>query len=502
MHATEAASRLAEGQKAHLDFLTPLGIMAFWPIAQFLKAGFGAHHALMFANLAVPLVFLPAMAFVAATRMGRLHAILFGTFCITLGLGGVFGGTNGSVSMSLYYNRWCWMVAFVLIATIILDPKDQSRTSVIDGIIIGACLSFLALVKMSYFVAFAPAVVVGLLSLRHMPQLAAVAVTGLLAMGFATLIGGGIDFWTSYAADLNFVRTSEIRSKPGESFINILTGPKYLPATLILLIAVIGLRHAGFQRAGLVLLLLVPGLAFVTYQNWGNDPQWLVLIAVLCFVWAVQLAEKSAFGTDARTLFFSLGLAALVLGSPSFINVTTSVLRNLYADTDEYIALLDGENHAGLMILRKASFNAKGRTDLPPVIDPMGKDEASDLAEPLIVGGVTLTDCSLSSGYYGKVRSISDDLKTRGYGGQMIGWAASFNPLPLVGGFAREPHRPVWYYGGATGLMDTTLVVLPTCPVVLDTFKNYVRTLQDEGVSFKIVVDTPHYRLAEVSRTN
>ncbi len=495
MHATDAAMRIAEGQHAHLDFLTPLGILAFLPITWFLGAGFGAAQALIYANILIPLLFLPAMAYVAGSRMNLLVGVLFGLFCLVVGMGGVYGGTLSTVSMSLYYNRWGWMVAFVLVAAIMLDPK--SERPITEGILIGACLSFFALLKMSYFVAFAPVVIVGLLTTRNTKLTLALALTGLAAIIVATITGGGVSYWAAYLHDLNFVRSSEVRPIPGASFTSILSGPKFIACTALLLAAVIGLRQAGQMRAGLLLMVLVPGFAFITYQNWGNDPKWLMVMAVLCFVWSTRLCDKRAIGTDGRSLFLALGIAASALSAPSFFNILNSPTRNLMANAAHYTPIFQDPTHKGLLIQSETAFTPTGTIDLPPVPVPdaaRSQKEKRD-KDPVIFGGVNIPECELKIGYFGKVLAISNDLKAQGYGEAVIGWAGAFNPLPLVGGFAREPSRPVWFYGGQTGIETADVVVVPTCSASFVPLRHYLNALNDSGRSISLVHETPHYRL-------
>lgn len=495
LHATDAAMRIADGQHAHLDFLTPLGVLAFLPITWFLNAGFGADQALVYANIAIPLLFVPAIAYVAASRMTLVIGVLFALFCLVLGMGGVYGGTLSTVSMSLYYNRWAWMVAFIVVAAIMLDPKTERP--ILDGIIIGACLSFLALVKMSYFVAFAPVVVVGLLTARNHKFTIALCLTGLLAMIAATIVGGGFGYWAAYAHDLNFVRMSDVRPKPGADFTAILSGPKFIAGTAILLAAVIALRQAGQMRAGLLLMVLVPGFAFITYQNWGNDPKWLMVMAVLCFMWAVQLGDARSFGTDARSLFLALGIAASALTAPSFINILNSPARNFFADLADFTPIIQGPRHDGLRIQSATAFSPKGSIDLSPVPVPEGARSQKEKRDkdPVIFGGVEIAECGLKGGYFGNVLAISNDLKSAGFSEATIGFAGAFNPLPLVGGFAREPARPVWYYGGQTGLIDADFVVVPTCSASFGPLRHYLNALSESGTPINLVHETPHYRL-------
>ena len=77
------------------------------------------------------------------------------------------------------------------------------------------------------------------------------------------------------------VAGSEVRAAPGEPLSAIMGAPAYLGGSLTAIAGVIFLRQGKVKTGGLILLLLIPGFFYVTYQNFGNDPQWLLLLAVL-----------------------------------------------------------------------------------------------------------------------------------------------------------------------------------------------------------------------------
>ena len=68
LHLAELVLRMARGEWPHLDFMTPIGVLAIAPIAAFVKAGAGLGHAIFYAQLLVALVLLPAVLRVAASR--------------------------------------------------------------------------------------------------------------------------------------------------------------------------------------------------------------------------------------------------------------------------------------------------------------------------------------------------------------------------------------------------------------------------------------------------
>ncbi|MEZ5768655.1 MAG: hypothetical protein R3D80_14055 [Paracoccaceae bacterium] len=70
----------------------------------------------------------------------------------------------------------------------------------LDGVIVGAALAALALLKVTYFIAFLPAIAVALIGHRGR-TIAAAAATGLAIAAALTLLAGP-GFWPAYIGDL------------------------------------------------------------------------------------------------------------------------------------------------------------------------------------------------------------------------------------------------------------------------------------------------------------
>ena len=52
-HLLDLVFRMVEGQMPHLDFVTPLGILTYWPIAFFVDAGFGVGKSVILSQTAL-----------------------------------------------------------------------------------------------------------------------------------------------------------------------------------------------------------------------------------------------------------------------------------------------------------------------------------------------------------------------------------------------------------------------------------------------------------------
>ena len=156
-------------------------------------------------------------------------------------------------------------------------------------------MAFLLLCKVTYFAAFAPVVLVALLLRKAWGSLIGSLVAGLQVMGVTTAFAG-FGFWGAYLGDLLTVAGSDVRAQPGAGLQTIIGAPAYLGGSLVLLLGVVLLRQAGEDALGLLLLLLVPGFIYVTFQNFGNDPQWLMLLAILLLVPQPDADKLNGFG--------------------------------------------------------------------------------------------------------------------------------------------------------------------------------------------------------------
>ena len=484
IHAAGAALRIANGAAQHLDFVTPLGVLTFQPVVFFLDAGFGIGRSFILAQLLVAALISPVVWYVAVTRLSKHSALFFAGLMIVMITALVYGGDNPTVSISMYYNRWAWAVYFLAVCLILVPRKGGGP--VVDGVVLGLCLSVLALLKVTYFVTLAPVVLVWILTQRNFGLIAATSVVGVSAVVLATLSFGGIAFWEAYVSDLLMVSGSDVRPAPGKSLGDVIASPALFGATICLLAAIIGLRKSGHGPQGVLLLLLAPGFVFITYQNWGNDPKWLILLGFLSLRWRLN-AIGDIFGVPARNYFSGLALVAFSLSVPSILNMSLSTLRHFGADPSAYVAIALDPVHADLMIERDRSFKGEAMVDLAVA--------GSKETEPLMFAGTNVGGCTQKFGYFGKMQEIAKSLRKMGYGDKKIALVDVNNPLPVIGGFETVNGDPPWYYGGTTAAAAADVLVVPKCPVSKVTFAAYIAELNKSELSWVMVEETPHFRL-------
>ncbi len=497
MHLAELVFRMADGQWPHLDFMTPIGILALAPISVFLQWGAGFGHAIFYAQILVALVlFLPVMR-VATSRLTGIWPYAYGGFVMLLCLALVHGEAQSATSISMHYNRWAWAVSYVVIPLAVLSPLDRPKPW-LDGALIGLGMAALVLTKVTFFAAFAPGVLVALLARRQGTTIIAALIAGLAVAAFVTAKAGP-DFWLAYLQDLLTVATSGARQAPGESLIDVIVAPLYMGGSLALVAGVIFLRQAGRSVEGLALLLLMPGCFYVAYQNFGNDPQWLYLLAMLAFVLRPEPGVMNGAGWDLRAALTYTGVAALCFGAPSAINLAFSPWRHLASDTKDVVPLLP-RLPAAADVLTPASrlytANLKRPYDQPG--DPFASyREFAKREDVPVLNGEELPECQIEGGISAWFELAADDLTKAGFAGTALMGTDLYSAYWMFGDFKTVKGAAPWYYGGLPGIENADYLVVPLCPMAFSLRSSMLKSLEEEGWTLREVHRSPLYILVE-----
>lgn len=490
LHLLDILFRMERGQMPHVDFMTPIGAFAFLPIDAALQQGVGVDRAFLLAQAGLAAGFLPLAWYAAWTRFPGILAYVFGLACLVLVLALVHGQAIETVSISMHYNRWAWALAFVAVALAVLQPLGRARPA-LDGLLIGLCVGLLVMVKITYAVALAPVLLVGLL-LRPGSRALVAAVCGGLVVALAVTVWAGFGFWGAYLGDLRAVAASEVRAYPSLDFAGTLIGPAYIGATLSALGAIVLLRRGGADRGGLLALLLLPGAAYITFQNFGNDPLWLLLFGLVVLVLRDDVDEAQ---TSIHGWLTGLAVALLAFAAPSFLNLAMSPVRHAFADPARYASVLPGsERHAGLHTTASRANQVDARV-------PLGAPD-SDLAalhersEPTVFRGATLPDCEIALGLPGWIETIASDIDAAGYAEDAGFFVADvfsshwmYNGAdPLVGGAP-------WYYGGLPGWDEADYLLVPLCSALGSVRSSILEAVDAEGAALTEIRRTPLYIL-------
>ena len=468
LHLADLVLRMAEaGQLPHLDFMTPIGIGALWPIAVFSQAGLGLGHAFFAAQALVAAVLFGPILRAAQSRFAGGWAWLFAAYVLGLVLALVHGEATPASSVSMHYNRWAWALAYVALPLAMIEPLNGRRPA-LDGALIGLMMAGMALVKVTYLAAFAPAVVVALLVRRDFAALGVAVLAGLAVAGAVTLALGS-EFWLAYLHDLLTVAGSKTRAAPGDTFSGILAAPQYVTGTLPLLAVVIFLRQSERMAEGLVLLLLTPAFAYVTYQNYGNDPQWLMLLALIAFTLRPEGNLANGLGWRLREALMLAGAGAMALAAGPAVNLVWSPLRHAFTETERTVPFLSMRpKDADLLVqaprVYKVTETVLGDGPGAPYAAFAAKGAAEKPEEPTVLNGETLPDCEMATGYNAAFETMAQSLSLAGDGGSAVLMADLFTALWLYGPFEPVKGAAPWYYGGAPGIAAADHVLVPLCP--------------------------------------
>ena len=497
LHLAELVLRMANGELPHLDVMTPIGILAMAPMVLFVKFGLGLGHAIFYAQILVALALLPAVLRVAQSRMAGAWPYFYGAFVMVLCLALVHGEAEKSVSISMHYNRWAWAVAYIIIPLAVLSPLTRPQPA-LDGVIIGIGLGLLALTKVTYFVSFAPAILVPLLARREWGTILAAGLAGLAVAGITTLFTGP-EFWLAYLNDLRTVSASVVRPNPGEPLGGTIASPPYMGASITLIAAVIMLRQAGRSVEGMALLFLMPGFFYVTYQNFGNDPQWLFLLVLIIFMALPSKGVTNGLGWDLRDALRITGILAIAFGAPSAINLAYSPFRHFSTSEVDRVPLLPGlPAHHDILTIESRIY----QVDVAVSADGPGQPLAAyrDRADRPPFGtynGEALPECVIENGMHAWFETVSADLTAAGYGGKAILSTDLFNLFWAFGDFAPVKRSAPWYYGGLSGVENADYLVIPLCPVHAKVRAGMLSDMEKGGWTLTEVRRTPLYILAE-----
>ncbi|MXU66683.1 hypothetical protein [Oceanomicrobium pacificus] len=494
VHALDAAWRMVEGETIHRDFHTPLGWFAFSPIALFLDFGMPAGLALLAAQYLAALIVLPLAVHTAATRCSYIIGLGFVLICMFWMTALIYGGSFAGISISMYYNRWGWVLALI-VATLLLFPRqDGQRTTVADGIVVGCAVGVLVLLKATFFVALLPAMIATVIARPDWRAIGAALLVGGAIIVAVPLIVGDLMFWVNYVNDLILMMKSELRVAPGNDLVSILLGVPFMLGTLVASTFVVLVWRAGLKADAIVAGLLFAGFMFATYQNWGNDPKWLIFLGIAFFTFA-ELVDPER---DQRyRSFIGLGSFALALVAVSTLNVVQSSLRLGGVNTSEY-AELDDDHYLDGVYVRPTNANIVWKTELDASNDPelLESDEIDEVLRDAFktktFSGVLMPHCASTTGHTRVSAILAEeirDLEPLAQSNWLI--ADAFNHLWLVEDIKRPTGISIWYYGGEAGFDTVETLIVPKCPSKPDAHALVLDKIGEENFPH-LAAETPH----------
>ena len=499
-HLLDILFRMEAGLRPHLDFSTPLGAFSFAPISAFVKAGVPVGQAILYSQLLVALLLLPSVVYVAHSRFSGALAVAFGVVTLGLILSLSFGGTSEGTSISMHYNRWSWAVAFVAVVLALVPARGRPLDTV-DCALIGIFGAALALLKITFFVALAPGILVVLWMRWRLRGVIVAALAGLVVALLVTLVYGP-SHWAGYLADLRLVSASKVRPSVGVPLAKIVASAPFLGATIIGVLSYVLMRRLGDNLVSLALVLLVPGFIYITYQNFGNDPLWLWLLAVLLVALRPEAGRATLAGQDLRGLMAGAGAVAIALSFPSLVSHATSTLRHASYDTAGYRPMLPRmEGHQDIFIRNGRAFNMTAMVHRDRDLESWAR--YSDLAKraPLPeFQGVTFDHCNWMAGTLASLETMTDDLSADVPKGSQLLVADNLSALWMFGDFEPLQGGAPWYYGGGTGFENADFVVIPKCALVARVRGIIIGDLNASDLPFTLVRENEVLALFKADR--
>ncbi|MBR9865270.1 MAG: hypothetical protein GYB24_17725 [Rhodobacteraceae bacterium] len=459
IHMAQIVLRMQGGELPHQDFLTPLGVMAFLPVVWLMNAGSGLGAAFAYAPVLIGLVCLPAVYLVGITRFSPAGALAFGGVFLVQLLALVHGGVEPTVTVSMYYNNWCWAVSALLVVLAVLPPRSSSVKAIwAEALVLGGGVAFLTLTKAPFAVFLLPALIVALLVRGQWKMLGWSVVWALAVMVAVTFPYGLVAHWQGYVADLLYVARSGARGQPGAALPLMLLAPAQVVGNLAVLAAVLLLRQARKSGEALIFLVLAAGWILVTHQNWQNDPHWLVPAGLIVMVFAQDVTLYNRFGWPLQRALQSVAVLMFALGAPLLMTQVQSLLIHNSLKPERFAAAM---KTAGLGDLR---FRSAAAADVR-VERPFDRLSGETTAATLL-NGETLPSCQ-------KITGLLIDLVETGKrldqfpqtkGAQVL-YADWVNGLWLFSDTAPLKGGAPWYYGGAAGFAQAEYLVVPLCPM-------------------------------------
>lgn len=497
-HLMDILFRMVDGQLPHLDFTTPLGILAFFPISEFLKAGLPMGKAFMAGQLSVAVLLLPVVVYAASTRLTKHQAIGFGGVVLGLVLTYTYLESSSGVTVAMHYNRWSWAISFVALMLAFCPAQNsESLRPKLDGALIGLLTTALLLMKVTFFVALIPAMTAALLVRRQPVAILSAVVTGVILIAVAT-VSLGIGFWNAYIADLLNVTQSEVRPNVGLSMAELLSGPHFIAVTLTGIASAMLIRRAGHETMGLVVLvLLFPGFVYISYQNFANDPTWLLFLIFLVLVYRPVAGFGSIGSIDVRAAMGVISLVALLINLPSIYTTALSPIANYSFDEDRFMPFLNDPAQDDFFVRRS---RANQMTVMVALDDADGvwqkyREDAgrSEIPE---VEGVRFPVCDLMAGSRAYMNEMVAQLEADEIpSGSQLFSTGLLSAFWLYGDFEPLQNGAPWYYGDLTGLENADYVLIPKCVAVERVRQIMIAELQEAQVPLTLLHDNELYAL-------
>jgi len=495
MHTLSASQRMAGGEMPHLDFMTPLGVLAFAPVALWLSQGFFLGKAILLADAMMAAILLPAIWWIGLSRLSKAQAYYFGALVVVLLMAVTNGNGSSFIVLALHYNRWAWALAFVVLAAVLFPPKVNMGERWVAPVLIGGGMAALAMLKMTFFVTMAPAILIILLTQKRYVSAirALIAGAGVAAILVAFL---GVDFFIAYFDDLYTVtKANSGRTAPWESFSIVVAGSFSILGMAVMFGALMVFRKSGNMAQGLVMLLLMPVFSYITYQNWGNDPKWMLIVVLYLWVQLPAEGEIGSFGLPAKQSIMVLAVVGAVTIFPTAFSLVLSPVRAALIPRDSYVLIENPPMAADIRVKeRQLSYvGMSGPFEGMPSLQPR--------EEPIEINGFTFPDCQSNVTAIPMAAAMTAQVEQlEMLQGQPVLTADSLDINWLFGDLTRVQGAAPWYYGDDAGFENAAFLLVPICPLGQKRRRSMVLQFQNAGYVLTEVYRSSLLVLYEVAK--
>lgn len=492
-HILDAVFRIRDGEVQHVDFSTPLGVLAFNALAIPVKMGLTPGAAMAWTNIVVMVLMIPAMLWLHATRLPFGVALGLGFTVMLIAATLTWGGGGLAASFAMFYNRWCWALLAVALPILLVPPRARSDDWV-DGIFIGLIAAALFYLKITYAVGFAMIGLVWMLAVRRWRATGVALVVCLVALAAITASFGGMEMLGGYMDDMADVSANTMRQQPGLGFIEVVSRPEVAAITLTLFAAMVVLFRAGMGRQALVWAAASGAIYYIAFQNFGNWPTGAV--AAPFILWALARrapVEALAFGAPARRVMGLLAVGLLFSFAPTLALMQSGLVASLRAHPSTSTAILADYGAPDLVFLDQGGRYFG--------LDRVGEGAEED-PQRRTFAGVNFPPCAFGPGAEAVYPSLAEDMRRAlDLTGKRILLADAINPMWFLTG--TEPLRGVqiWYYAPfGERLEDVDFLVAPFCALTRPQRNAIIDEVAASGLDFTLALRTPHFAVFERRR--
>lgn len=492
-HVLDGLLRIRDGGQQHIDFKTPLGVLALNALGIPMSLGLSPGAAMAAANLFVMALMIPATLWLHATRMPFGPALGLGLSAMLVAAALIWGGGALGASFAMFYNRWCWAMLMVALP-ILLIPHRGRGGDLVDGLVIGLVAAAFFYLKITYAFGFFLIGLVWLLAVRRWRAAGAALAVCLAALAAVTASFGGLEMLGGYMDDMADVSASPHRPRPGLPLVDVATRAEVIAISLTLFAALVVLARAGFGRTAAVWAAASAVIYYVAYQNFGNWPTGALALPFVLWALARRAPEAAlAFGYPARRVMGLLAVGLVFSFAPTLALMQSSLVVTYLAPPSAAAAILAPHGTPDI-----AFSSEEGRYF---GLDRIGAGVEDD-PERRSFGGLDFPPCTFGQGAESVYPPLAEELRARlDLSGKRILLADTINPLWFLTG--TEPIRGVhiWHYapiGEKLGEID--LLVVPFCDLVRRQRNAIIDEVAESGLDFGLAFQTPFFAVFERRR--